>query len=292
MTRVGRAIAYGAVTIVNAISCGLGAALGAKLWTEATVKLTNEPGVIHGRIISNPDESTELIVKTVRRVLKHLNLESVYGAHVKTRSNIPVARGLKSSSAAANAVALATFSALNEDVEDLTVVNLGVDAAMDAKVTITGAFDDACASYFGNVVVTDNRSRKILRLFDVEEGGYKVLIHVPSEKKYTASSNVKMMRIVAREVKAIHEQALLGNYWTAMTLNGLVYSAVLGYNPRIALDAIMNGAVAAGLSGKGPAVAAVVPSERVKEVLGVWQLYEGTIIKTEINREKARVLKR
>jgi len=58
LTSVGKAVAYGAVTIVNAISCGLGAALGVKLWTEAKVKLTNEPNVIEGRIVSDPNENS------------------------------------------------------------------------------------------------------------------------------------------------------------------------------------------------------------------------------------------
>ncbi len=62
-----------------------------------------------------------------------------------------MARGLKSSSAAANAIALATTAALERSLDDVTVVKLGVDGALDAKVTITGAFDDACASYFGGI---------------------------------------------------------------------------------------------------------------------------------------------
>jgi shikimate kinase len=291
MTRVGKAIAYGAVTIVNAISCGLGAALGVKLWTEATVKLTDEPSVIEGKIISDPTENTELIVKTVKRVLKHLALENEYGAYVETRSNIPIARGLKSSSTAANAVALATFDALEKNVEDLMVVNLGVDAAIDANVTVTGAFDDACASYFGNIIVSDNNSRNILKSFDVEKGEDNVLIYVPTEKSYTADSDVERIRMIAREVRTICKGALAGNYWTAMTLNGFVHSTVLGYNPKIALDAITNGAIAAGLSGKGPAVAAIARSENIEDVLRVWQQYNGTIIKTEVNRKKAHVLR-
>ncbi len=59
-------------------------------------------------------------------------------------------------------MALATTAALGEMVDDFEIVNLGVDAAFDAKVTVTGAFDDACASYFGGVVVTDNLERKIV----------------------------------------------------------------------------------------------------------------------------------
>jgi len=289
LANMGKAVAHGAVTIVNAISCGLGAALGINLRTEASVKLTNEPNVIEGRIVSDPEESTVLIKKTVNRVLKHFNLENEYGAYVETRSNVPIARGLKSSSVAANAIALATFSALDADVDDLTAINLGVDAALDAKVTITGAFDDACASYFGNVAMTDNRSRKILKQF-VPEEDYAVLIYVPSKKAYTANSNVQKMQLMAKEVESIHKQALLGEYWSAMTLNGLVYSTLLGHDPAIAVEALSAGAVAAGLSGKGPAVAAVVSTEKSDEVKSVWQRHEGNIIKTEINREKAHIL--
>jgi shikimate kinase len=287
---IGRAVAYGAVTIVNAVACGLGAALGVKLWTKATVKLTENPGKIEGKIVSDLKENPNLIVETVKHVLNYFSLEDVYGAYVETESNIPIARGLKSSSAAANALALATASALNKEVDDLTIIKLGVKAAINAKVTITGAFDDACASYFGNVAITDNKSMKIMKLSEVG-GEYEVLIHVPPEKRYKASFNVREAKVIAREVEAIHKIALSGDYWTAMTLNGLAYSAVFRYDPKIALEALMNGAVAAGLSGTGPAVAAIVPKEKIERVAEVWRKHGGTLIRTEINREKAHVLR-
>ncbi|MBS7634049.1 shikimate kinase [Candidatus Bathyarchaeota archaeon] len=286
---IGRSVAYGAVTIINAISCGLGAALSVGLKTEARVKLTSEPGNIEGKILSDPSESTILIDKVVRHILKHFHLEDQYGAYVETQSNIPIARGLKSSSAAANAVTLAAISALGEEVDDLSLINIGVDASIEAGVTVTGAFDDACASYFGNMVVTDNYERKILKRFQ-PEGDYAILIHVPPKKAYTSKSDVNRMKIIADEVKALHRLALVGDYWSAMTLNGLLYSAVLGCDINIALDALAEGAVAAGLSGKGPAVASIVPRENINRVRDVWGKYEGEIIETCINREKAHVL--
>lgn len=289
MALIGRAVAYGAVTVINAISCGLGAALGISLRTEATVKLTDEPGRVEGRILSDPHESTILIEKVVRGVLKHFNLEDQYGAYVETKSNIPIARGLKSSSAAANAITLATASALGEKIDDLTAVNIGVDASIDAGVTITGAFDDACASYFGKIVITDNLERIVLKIFEPEED-YVVLIHVPPKKVYTAKSDVNRMRVISEEIKALHRMALSGDYWCAMTLNGLAYSAVLGYDVSVAVDALSVGAIAAGLSGKGPAVAAVVPRDRVSSVRSLWRKYEGEIIEASINREKAHAL--
>lgn len=286
---IGRSVAYGAVTIINALSCGLGAALSVGLKTEARVKLTSEPGNIEGKILSDPSESPILIDKVVRRVLKHFHLEDQYGAYVETQSNIPIARGLKSSSAAANAIALAAISALGGEADDLSLINIGVDASIEAGVTVTGAFDDACASYFGNIVVTDNYERKILKRFR-PEGDYAILIHVPPQKSYTSKSDVNRMKIIDDEVKALHKMALKGDYWSAMTLNGLLYSAVLGYDVNIALDALAEGAVAAGLSGKGPAVASIVPRENINSVRDVWGKYGGEIIETCINREKAHVL--
>ena len=274
MNLTGRAVAHGAITVINAISCGLGAALSIKLRTEAYVRLTNQPGRIEGHILSDPQESTILIEKTVMRVLKHFGVEKDYGAYVETRSDIPIARGLKSSSAAANAIALAVTAALGEKVDDLTIINLGVDAAIEAGVTITGAFDDASASYLGNLVITDNRERKILKHIRIKED-YPVLILAPSEKAYTARSNVERMKIIAKEVEALHKMARVGDYWSAMTLNGIIYSTVLGYDTEVAIDALAAGALAAGLSGTGPAVAAVVPEEKIREVKEAWRKYSG-----------------
>ena len=107
MSLIGKATAYGAVTIINAISCGLGATLGIDLKTEATVKLTDNPGKIIGKIYPDIEENTILIQKVIEIGLRHFNLNQKYGAIVETKSNIPIARGLKSSSVAANAITLA-----------------------------------------------------------------------------------------------------------------------------------------------------------------------------------------
>ncbi|MCD6537664.1 shikimate kinase [Candidatus Bathyarchaeota archaeon] len=289
MTLTGRAVAYGAITVINAISCGLGAALGVELKTEVYVELTDRPGRIEGKILSDPGESTILIEKAVSKVLGYFDLQDEYGAYVETRSNIPIARGLKSSSVAANAIVLAVLDALEEEIDDMTILNLGVDAAIDAGVTITGAFDDASASYFGGLTITDNSRRKILKhIRDIKQ--YPVLIHVPEGKIYTSRSDVRRMRVIADEVRALHRMALRGDYWQAMTLNGIIYSEILGFDAGMAIDALENGALAAGLSGTGPAVAAVVPEENIDDVREAWSKREGRLIETKINLKKAHVL--
>lgn len=289
MTDIASALAHGAATIVNAIALGKGAAFGVDLWTKAEVKLTDEPRIITGEITSDLAESTLLIEKTVSRVLQHFGMEERFGAEVTTWSNIPAARGLKSSSAAANAVALATVGALGETLDDVEVVKLGVEASFDAKVTITGAFDDACACYFGGAVITDNLEGKIVKQAPLPDD-LAVLFHVPSLKAYTADSDINKLKMVKPLVKVAYKEAQSGNFWAALTINGLIYSSALGYDPLPSLDALNAGAVAAGLCGKGPAVTAVVPVEKIDAVKAALQPHLGEVLEARVNHEKAKVL--
>lgn len=288
--RTATAVAHGAATIVNAMATGQGAAFGVDLWTKAEVKLTSEPKVIQGEIQSDPTENTALIEFAVARVLAHFKMENRLGAKIKTDSNIPIARGLKSSSVAANAVTLATVAALGKSLDDIAVINLGVDAAFDAKVTVTGAFDDACASYFGGIAVTDNTKRALLTRAPLPEG-LAVLFHVPPKKIYTANSDVNRLKTVAPLIKVAFREAENGSFWQALSLNGIIYSSAIGFDASVALDALQAGAVAAGLCGKGPAVTAVVPDDRLDAVKIVLQKYEGEIIQTKFNQQKASVVK-
>jgi shikimate kinase len=283
------AVSHGAATIINAIATGKGAALGVDLWTKARVSLTDEPRIVESTIVSDPTEDPVLIEKTVGRVLRYFNLEETTGAKVETWSSIPIARGLKSSSAAGNAIALATVAALNQRLDDVIIIKLGVDGAIDAKVTITGAFDDACASYFGGVVVTDNLKRRIVKRTELTKE-LAVLFHVPPKKTYTIRSNTHRIKGVASLVKVAYNEALKENYWGALTLNGLIYSSALGYDPSVAIDALLAGALAAGLSGTGPAVTAIVQDEEKDRVKDAWQEYEGEILEARVSYERAKVV--
>jgi len=283
------ALAHGAATIVNAIALGKGAAFGVDLWTKVDVELTNEPNVITVEIISDPNESTLLVEKTVELILCKFGLEKCFGAKVKTESNIPAARGLKSSSVAANATAIATTSALGKKLCDLELIKIGVEAAFNAKVTVTGAFDDACASYFGGAIITDNIHQEIIKQQELPDD-LLVMFHVPHQKAYTINTDLERLKTIRPLAELAFELALKGNLWHALTLNGLVYSAASNMNSRIAIDALAAGAVAAGLCGKGPAVAVVTPTICVDEVGEALQKYEGEIITAQFNRKKAKVL--
>lgn len=285
----GEAIAYGAATLVNAISTGKGAAVGVNLWTKATVQLNRDAGKISATIQSEPDESPQLVTAVIRRVLLRHRVIDAFGAHVETKSNIPIARGMKSSSVAANAVAIATTVALGKRIRDAKILEDSVEGAIEAGVTITGAFDDASASYYGGIVVTDNKRRRILRKVKVS-GDYCALFHVPSTKSYTANVDLQRIRKVAPISESAHRMVLLGHYWEALTLNGLAHSIVLGWEPMISIDALDAGAVASGLSGKGPATVAIVERRKVAKVRSAMSRFEGRIIQAQLSNRRASAI--
>ena len=286
MLRAAEAVSHGAITIVNAMATGRGAALGVELQTRATVTVTNRSGVFIARNLSDPQENSTLVKAAARTVFTHFRLDRRFGAIIETDSNIPIAVGLKSSSAASNAVALASIHALGRRASDVEVVRLGVRASFAAGVTLTGAFDDACACYFGGVVVTDNVRRRILKRFR-PKGDLRVLIYVPNTKRYTRDIDPVSFKSIKPFIQAANRSALKGDYLNSMTFNGLIYSLALGYDTRATTMALDAGAVAAGLTGKGPAVAAVVSEPKKENVRTAWRRLKGQVIETSFNLRKA-----
>lgn len=282
----GRAIAHGAVTIVNAISTGKGAALGIDLLTEAKVELTRDSKQIDVSIIGGKNEDTTLAKESVNVVLDRFSTNKL-GARVEIKSQIPIARGLKSSSTAANAIVLATLCALDKKIPDEDVVNLGVDAAFKAKVTITGAYDDACASYFGGAVLTDNYERKILKRSHVDENLVAV-IYVPRARTYTQKFPKERLNPFRYAVEMAFGLAMKGDYWKALTLNGLIHSSALSVSTKPAVDALLNGALAAGLSGTGPSIAAIAKKEDSKQIVSVWSSLPGKVLTANLTGSKSR----
>ena len=127
--------------------------------------------------------------KTVTRVLQTFQFGKKFWSKSKNLVKHSHRQGAKKQQCSRKRSCLATTAALGKTLDDLEIVKLGVEAAFDAKVTVTGAFDDACASYFGGIVVTDNLNREIVKQLPFTED-LAVLFHVPPEKAYTANSNV------------------------------------------------------------------------------------------------------
>lgn len=282
------ALAFGAISIVNAIARGNGAALGVSLTTEAEVELYPRSKDITVEIENEVSENPRLAQVVVRRITSILGLGTT-GAHVRTKSTIPIGRGLKSSSAAANAIGLATMRAAGGLLSDEEIVMEGSKSALEAQVSITGALDDAGASYFGGIVLTNNLEGKILTRSSVDSS-LQVLIYVPEAKKYTWDTPRDRMASINLLCDESFNLASGGEYWKAMIINGLAYSAALDISPKPAIDALAAGALAAGLSGKGPSIAAISVAEKTDKIRELWSSYPGTVISTQPNNTKAHFL--
>ena len=281
MKQTGYAYAYGAGTIINAISTWKGAAFCIDLKTEAEVVITDDKKIT-GYIEESGD--TKLIERCVFLTL--LRFGSKSGAKVSTKSQIPIASGLKSSSAAANATVLATLDALGETLEPMEAIKIGVQAALDAKVTITGAFDDACASMLGGFVITDNKNKELIKR---EERASEVLILAPEKQVFSSGTNVMRSRLIGKWVEMAFMEAIVGNYEKAMTLNGFLYCAALGFSTEPMMAALELGIEGVSLSGTGPAYTALGSLELLDKLEPVWERMGAKVIRTKVNNIGGKV---
>lgn len=284
-----KALTYGAISIINAIPIGKGSALSINLKTIAESEIFEDPKErILVEIDNYPNENTSLAEEVIREILKKAEIKK-HGVKVKTFSNIPIGVGLKSSSAASNAIALACSSALKLNLKDLEIINIGVDASIKSGVSITGAFDDACASYFGGVVITDNYKREIVKMDKIYDN-LKIVLYIPNKKFYTSQIDRKRIKSISKISYEAYEIALKNKYWEALTINGLACAAALGFDTKPIIDALELGAIASGLSGTGPAISAICEKENVNKIVSKWNNLPGKVIVCEINNNKAYVI--
>ena len=276
-----RAKAHGAISILNAILTGVGGAMGVDLWTSAEVEVLKNKEV---KVDIPRGEDPTLAIEAAKIVLEESGSDEL-GFFVKTSSTIPIGKGLKSSSAAANAITLAACKAVGLRLSLEEVVRLSIEASIRAGVTITGAFDDAYTSFFGGINITDNRSMKVmLRAGAPEE--LSVFILVPDEKVYTKSIDVEAFKKVRDFAMKAVELALSGRYWDAMTMNGLAVAAAMDFDPSPILNALRKGALGAGVSGTGPAIAAIASPKKAEEVSKALERY-GVVIRCKPNNRVA-----
>ncbi len=277
-----KATLHGAISIVNAIAMGKGATLGISLKTEATIKTSQGKGVI--LVSDNKTISSRLVNRVVQKVVPKKVLDK-NKLKISIQSEIPTGYGLKSSSAISSAVALACAKLFRPKWSDYEILIAGVNASIETKVSITGAYDDACGCYYGGFVVTDNYKRKIIKS---EKGPHNLtsVIFIPKSRKRGKVKNLKKLSIVFDQA---WRMARNSDYWNAMILNGLATSSILNSEPKIITDLIERGALGATISGNGPAIAAVVKKEDIQNIKKIFSSLQGKTIISEINNKKAEV---
>ncbi|MRN68272.1 MAG: shikimate kinase [Nitrosopumilales archaeon] len=271
-----RATVHGAISIVNALATCSGCALGISLRVTAEADLRSGEGIrsqtVNEKLIRN------IVYNTIPKEILAEN--SVY---ISVESEIPMGFGLKSSSAVSDAVALACSKLVKEDIEDYVVLDRAVLASLDAGVTITGAYDDSSACYFGGFVVTNNRTHEIIHHQEAPQN-LSAIIFIP---KGTRRGNMSKVDTMSNLFGEAFKFATAGEYWKAMNLNGMLLSTSLSAEYEPVLKAIQGGALAASISGNGPAIAAVSNEENMEDIKAAFAKFNGSVIVSKINNEKA-----
>jgi shikimate kinase len=274
-------IVHGAISIVNAVATGYGSAMGISL--NVKVEIISKKG---SGLIFQKGGGSLMIKKIIYDVLqsKYINNNQLL---ININSEIPSGMGLKSSSAVSNAVALACNSLTNKESRDEFVLNSAIDASLYAKTTITGAYDDSTACYYGGFVTTDNYKRKIWKR-ENSPTDISAVIFLPNNKKRGDVTRLKLLSDIYLEA---FQLAYSGQYWKAMTLNGVLTSSLLSNSYTLTRMCLENGALAASISGNGPAIAAVVRESEVQKIKSVLSNLDGRVIISRTNNQKASTVR-
>ena len=277
-----KATVQGAISLVNAIANKKGATLGIDLKVVAEIETNPGKGITIKS--KNKSLSSRLINKTVEKIVPKKDLEQ-NKIVITLESEIPTGYGLKSSSAISSAVALVCAKVFKPKLTDQQILLAGVDASIETKVSITGAYDDACSCYYGGFNVTDNAKKKRIH-FEKGPSNLIAVIFIPKNRK---RGNLKNLKILSSVFENAWELAKKASYWDAMIINGLATAVILNSDPKIITSLIEKGALGASVSGNGPSIAAVTKKENEASIKKIFSALEGNIIVSKINNKKAEV---
>lgn len=266
-----KAKAFASGTIVNALATNYGSAFALDLVTNVKLRFEND---LKENIVY--EDGKKVKNQIVDRLLTAIKKKAI----VEIESEIPRQSGLGSSSAFMNALILAIFKELNEELNAHTILTMNARISLEMGISYTGAFDDASASLLGGIVVTNNSKMKILKW---DKKSAKALVLIPTWQR-----NDVLIDEIKKDVEFIKKaikEALDGKYRDAMLHNSLHYCSALKY-PLEPLNVALNYDVAVGLSGNGPCYVAF---GNVDELYKAWKEF-GEVVKTRIVNESAEKL--
>ena len=271
---------HGAVSIVSAIATGNGATLGIDTFVKTRLELRDGTGI--SITSDNKTISSRLINKVIENIIPKQQLEKVK-LELDFQSNIPTGYGLKSSSAISTAVSLVCSKAIKKKITDEEILKIGVESSLQTKVSITGAYDDACACYYGGFNVTNNYKRDLIFRGNAPSD-LQAVIFLPKSRK---RGNVKKLKNFKPAFEKAWELAKNHDYWNASILNGLATSSILNSNPELLFQLMKKGAISATISGNGPSIVAITKKGHNSNIKKELSSLEGKVIVSNINNKKA-----
>ena len=258
MTVLGRGSANGGVSVLHAAGLGKGCSIGIELSTEVSL--------VAGEAEVSSDEHG--ILDSVMAVWIESGYPQLEDTGWRVSSEVPIGQGLKSSAALACAAAMALNEASWTALSDFDIVDIAVAAQRRAGCTITGSMDDAWAAISPGWKLVDpiQSSRdSVLLEGDIDEG-LAVLIALRGSRSAEVQSDSfsNQRKIFERAMASLSSGSVL----SAMSANGMAVAAATGDDEalRICNSVIVRGAIAAGVSGSGPAIAIVCYEQGVEQL--------------------------
>jgi shikimate kinase len=265
MHGVGHASA--AISFVNALFTGTGAAGAIGITLSATADLDPLPAGHAGRFSIEPPSDTPLARASLLDAIRRYGRGPAVDARLRIDSAIPVAKGLKSSSAVGVGIGRAVASAFGASPRPEDLATASAEVSQSVGLSATGAFDDALASAAGGIVVTDNR-RRLVRVRGFADPEWAVVLWSPGTTHAPSPEWKERFAAEHAAARTAIEAAERGDWLAALGANTELVERVMGYEYRPLRRALERaGAVGSGVSGLGPTLATIVPRTRLREVL-------------------------
>ncbi|MEM1619745.1 MAG: shikimate kinase [Fervidicoccaceae archaeon] len=271
--------AHGALSFLNAIPTGVGAAVGVNLRMECEVELLDEPVVVgksraRGAPVELESDVSLSLLETLRERFGYSG-----GLRFSVESEIPVAKGMKSSTALLGCLLRGWLDAMSIRLDLMEEARLVVEIARRARLTLTGALDDALATLGEGLFVTNNSEGKLLRHLRLPK--MQVVALVPRRSIHIREVDKGAYERLRNAYEEAVDLMLAGKIWGAASLNGLLTSLVAGVDPEPILRALLLPRTAcAGVTGKGPTIFAV--TDDPGEVIEAWQGADGEVLLTRL----------
>jgi shikimate kinase len=278
--------ASGAITLVNALPTGIGCAVAISLPVRAEIELRPVEGTAAHRLRIERDSDSELVRETLSRALTRFAPGQFFSGELKVESRVPPQKGLKSSSAVTGAVLQAISNALRRPQAVDGLARFAADIAQEIGLSATGAYDDCLAAVRGGLAFTDNATRTSLRAapFDFDR---RVALWIPPGTHAPSTGFRDRARSRAAEGRAAVEAARAGRWAEAMALNSALVEGLMEYDYReVRAEVLRLGATACGVSGMGPALAALVPRAALGAVVAHFASGSGQVLEVGLRPEE------
>ncbi|MBT7245237.1 MAG: hypothetical protein HN874_07305 [Euryarchaeota archaeon] len=257
MVVLGVGTANGSCSLLHAAGLGYGASLALDL--PVKVRLLDKESK---KVLSDPDGLLEAVFDSWKAAGHNLPEGELFWS---VKSKIPPRQGLKSSSAVSVAAIKALCDATGIELENADIVDIAASAQLASGVSITGSYDDSWAAIEGgwkliDANAPDARSGLLLESQGPlsEDWAVILILRGAREQRPVLEDFAYQQQAFTQALTALQE----GKDLVALTWNGRGVIGALNDNTakRMANDAVMNGARAAGISGSGPALAIFAPS--------------------------------